>query len=122
MAKPGTNRTLEVLTGELNSALMRKTADKIALGGLFANKKEVGHGHWLKYLKENFSLSDTTVASYIKIYQGAAKLPNFGRLKIVVASPRQAFCLFPETRFCAGGARRHFRRGENEVGRLGAGP
>ena len=59
MAKPGTNRTLEVLTGELNSALMRKTADKIALGGLFAEaKKEVGHGHWLKYLKENFSLSD----------------------------------------------------------------
>ena len=100
MAKPGTNRTLEVLTGELNSALMRKTADKIALGGLFAEaKKEVGHGHWLKYLKENFSLSDTTVASYIKIYQGAAKLPNFGNLKIAshlldklfVYSPKRGF-------------------------------
>jgi Protein of unknown function (DUF3102) len=105
MAKPGTNRTLEVLTGELNSALMRKTADKIALGGLFAEaKKEVGHGHWLKYLKENFSLSDTTVASYIKIYQGAAKLPNFGNLKIAshlldklfVYSPKRGFA--PEVR------------------------
>jgi hypothetical protein len=83
MARHGINHTLDVLTGKIHQALMRKTAHRIALGGLFIEaKKQVGHGKWLGYIEENFSLASSTVESYIKIYQGAAKIPNFGNLRI----------------------------------------
>jgi hypothetical protein len=83
MARHGVNRTLDVLTSEIHQALMLKTANKITLGGLFVQaKKQVGHGQWLDYLKENFSLSKSTVEAYMKVYHGAAKFPDFGNLKI----------------------------------------
>jgi hypothetical protein len=62
---------------------MRKTANKIALGELFIEaKKRVGHGQWLDYLEENFSLSKSTVENYMRISRGAAKIPNFGNLRL----------------------------------------
>jgi hypothetical protein len=77
------NRTLAVIKDELEIVLKRETMDIIAIGGLLIEAKaQVKHGLWLKWLTENFSLSKSSAERYIKLHKGAAKIPNFGNLKI----------------------------------------
>jgi hypothetical protein len=83
LKKRRTNRTLAVIKDELEIVLKRETVDIIAIGGLLIEAKaQVKHGLWLKWLTENFSLSTSSAERYIKLHKGAAKIPNFGNLKI----------------------------------------
>ena len=68
------NRTIEVITGELHTALKRETADILTIGGLLAEaKKQIPHGEWLPWLKNEVSMSERSAQKYMKAADFAAK-------------------------------------------------
>ena len=63
------NRALEVIVGELRSALKTETSDIIKIGELLVEAKtHVQHGRWLAFLKK-FSMSERSAQRYMKAYQ-----------------------------------------------------
>ena len=69
-----TNRTLAVIADELHAALKRETADILTIGTLLVEAKaQVGHGKWLSWLKQEFSMSERSAQKYMKAAEFAAK-------------------------------------------------
>ena len=85
------NRTIDVITGELQVALRRETADILTIGGLLAEAKEkIPHGEWLPWLKTEFSMSERSAQKYVKAADYAAKNELGADLKL---SPSALFLL-----------------------------
>src|SRR5262245_48735233 len=64
---PRINRTLEVIVGELHSALKTEVIGIIEIGELLVEAKEhVGHGEWLPWLRKELSMSTRTAQRYMK--------------------------------------------------------
>jgi Protein of unknown function (DUF3102) len=52
------NRTVTIIADEIRSALKHEAADVFAIGALLAEaKKQVDHGKWLPWLRQEFSMS-----------------------------------------------------------------
>jgi hypothetical protein len=76
-------RDIEVITGELQTALKREATDVIAIGDLLLEAKEqLKHGKWLPWLKSNFGSSDSTAQNYMNAARLAIKYPTVGNLKL----------------------------------------
>jgi hypothetical protein len=88
------NRTIEVITGELHTALKRETADILTIGGLLAEaKKQIPHGEWLPWLKSEVSMSERSAQKYMKAADFAAKYELGADLDL---SPSALFLLLAE--------------------------
>jgi hypothetical protein len=63
------NRTLAVISDELNIALKREASDIFIIGGLLVEARaQVKHGRWYEWLRENFSLSRQSADRYVKLH------------------------------------------------------
>jgi hypothetical protein len=88
------NRTIEVITGELHTALKRETADILTIGGLLAEaKKQIPHGEWLPWLKSEVSMSERSAQKSMKAADFAAKYELGADLDL---SPSALFLLLAE--------------------------
>jgi hypothetical protein len=70
-------RPLDVITREIGVALQCETTNIIKLGNLLIEAKaQVDWGAWLKWLENNFDLTDRTARNYMKAAEYAAQIGN----------------------------------------------
>jgi hypothetical protein len=76
-------RDINVIVGELQTALKCETADIIAIGDLLLEAQEqVEHGGWLTWLKTNFGSSIRTAQNYMNAARFASKNATVAHLKL----------------------------------------
>jgi hypothetical protein len=78
-------RDLSVIEAELHTALKSGTMNKIKIGDLLVEAKQtVKHGEWLRWLENNFALSERSAQHYMAASEFAAKNESVADLKLFV--------------------------------------
>lgn len=68
------SRELNVIEGELRTALGSETTNIVVIGNLLVEAKDaVGHGMWLPWLRDGFALTDRSARRYMRAATWAAK-------------------------------------------------
>jgi hypothetical protein len=80
LSKP--KRDLSAIEADICATLKRGTADIIKVGELLceakANKAQIPHGEWVKWLSGKFSLSERSAQKYMRAYKWSRKTaPDF---------------------------------------------
>ena len=76
-------RVIAQIADDLAAALMRKSADVVAIGGLLIEAQDqLDHGQWLPWLEANFGSSVRTADNYMNAARFAAKLATVSNLKL----------------------------------------
>jgi hypothetical protein len=76
-------RPLEVIASEMQIAMSRESANIIAIGNLLIEAKaQVQHGHWLRWLGDNFGSSVSTAENYVAAAGFAEKFPTVANLRL----------------------------------------